>query len=173
MVNLVKAIKQILVGISLLGYALTGFALPEDQKEIVHLQSNTADLSQQTHLGVYKGNVHFEQGSTHLTADSAETKGNEQNKLTFAKALGNTTEQAHYWTLTDPNKPPMHAYADEIYYYPLKHRIELIGNARVEQGNNSFSAPKIVYDILDQHVVTENSQHMGRTTIIIHPEPHS
>ena len=48
-----------------------------------------------------------------------------------------------------PNKPPFHAYADTIRYYPLRHLIELIGNARVEQGNNSLSAAKITYDTVE------------------------
>lgn len=63
----------------------------------------------------------------------------------------------------------MHAYADTIRYYPLRHLIELIGNARVEQGKNSFSAAKISYDTEKQHVLSQGNGNK-RIIIIYHPE---
>jgi lipopolysaccharide export system protein LptA len=146
-----------------------GYALPTDKEQIMHVVSDSADLSQQNHKGVYTGNVEFTQGTTNLHAAKAVTQGDAKNQLTLAIANGTNGKQAHYWTETGPNKPAFHAYADTIKYYPLKHIIELSGNARIEQGPNSMSAPKIIYDTLKQHVVT---QHNGksRTTIILYPE---
>ena len=148
--------------------AHTGFALPADKTQPVNLKANSADLNQQTHHGVYMGDVEFDQGTTHLRAAMATTEGNEKNQLTKAVATGNKENQAHYWTLTALNKPPMHAFADTIYYYAARHLILLTGNARIEQGDNSFAAPNIRYDTLHQHVITKRvGDH--RTTIIIHP----
>lgn len=154
----------ILIIISIIGYAL-----PTDKEQIMHVVSDSADLSQKNHKGVYSGNVEFIQGSTNLHAANAVTHGDNKNQLTLAIANGKKGEQAHYWTETGPDKPPFHAYADTIKYYPLKHLIELVGNARVEQGTNSLSAAKISYDTLEQHVITE-SKGKTRTTIIIYPE---
>ncbi|MCL5272813.1 MAG: lipopolysaccharide transport periplasmic protein LptA [Gammaproteobacteria bacterium] len=149
--------------------SIIGYALPTDKEQIMHVVSDSADLSQKDHKGVYSGNVEFIQGSTNLTAANAVTHGDNHNQLTLAIANGKKGEQAHYWTETGPDKPPFHAYADTIKYYPLKHLIELVGNARVEQGTNSLSAAKISYDTLEQHVITE-SKGKTRTTIIIYPE---
>ncbi|MDI1351923.1 MAG: lipopolysaccharide transport periplasmic protein LptA [bacterium] len=147
----------------------SGYALPTDKEKVMHVVSDSADLNQLKHQGIYTGNVEFIQGTTNLHAMKAITKANLKNQLTLAIAIGAKEKQAHYWTETGPNKPPLHAYADTIKYYPLKHVIELIGHARVEQGLNSLSAAKITYDTLEQHVVSDGDK-TTRTTIILYPE---
>jgi lipopolysaccharide export system protein LptA len=153
---------------------LTGnaYALPEDRDQIVQLSADSADLNQETHKGIYLGQVQLDQGSTHVRAAEAITEGNPKNQLIKAIAKGDQKEQAHYWTLQEKDKPPIHAYADIIYYFPERHLIELVGNAKIEQGENSFVAPKISYDTEKQHVLTEKQGDM-RTTIIFHPEKHA
>ncbi len=146
-------------------------ALPEDQAQIVQLRAGSADINQQTHTGIYLEDVQLDQGTTHIRAMEATTTGNEKNQLILAVIKGNRDNQAHYWTLPAADKPIMHAYANTMKYYPERHVIELIGNARVEQGNNSFAAPKITYDTKAQHIVSEASG-TARTTIIFHPEKH-
>jgi lipopolysaccharide export system protein LptA len=145
------------------------FALPEDRMKIVHVQANTADINQQTHEGIYDGDVALDQGSTHVRAAHARTVGNDKNKLILAVITGNKTAQAHCWTQIQSDKPPLHAFADTIKYYPERHLIELIGHARVEQGRHSFSAPFIRYDTLAQHVISK-PHGSERTTILFYPE---
>lgn len=160
---------KLLLSFSLMLSTLIGHALPEDKKQIMKVLSDSADLNQLKHRGIYLGNVEFTQGSTHLRAFKALTYSDEKNQLTLAIAKGSPDKQAHYWTQTAPNKPAFHAYADSIRYYPLKHLIELIGNARVEQGPNSLSGAKIQYDTLKQQVVSQ-SNGQTRTTLIFYPE---
>ncbi|KTC88657.1 lipopolysaccharide transport periplasmic protein LptA [Fluoribacter dumoffii] len=148
------------------------YALTEDKEKVMHVMADSADLNQQQHKGIYTGNVELVQGTTNLQAGKAVTIGNEKNQLIVAIASGTAGKQAHYWTITDPKKPPVHAYADTIRYYPLRHLIELIGNARVEQGTDSFSAAKISYDTVKQHVLSQGSKNK-RITIIYHPEKKS
>lgn len=143
-------------------------AMPDDRDKTMELSAETADLSQQTHRGEYIGDVQLDQGTTHLRAAKAVTEGNDKNKLVVAIASGDQTNQAHYWTKTAEDKPLLHAFADTIRYYPDRHLIELIGKARVEQGNDSFAAAKISYDTLKQHVVSQ-SDGKDRTLIVIHP----
>ncbi|WP_028374440.1 lipopolysaccharide transport periplasmic protein LptA [Legionella lansingensis] len=145
------------------------FAMPDDREKVAELSADSADLNQQTHRGEYIGNVEFDQGTTHLRAAKAITEGNQQNKLILAVALGDKNAQAHYWTQTAADKPLVHAYADMIRYYPERHLIELIGNARVIQGDNSFSGPKISYDTEKQHVISK-ADGEKRINIVIHPE---
>ena len=160
--------RPLLSLLTLLLLANICFALTEDKTKVVYLKANSADLNQQTHHGVYIGEVEFDQGTTHLRADTATTEVNDKNQLVKAIAKGNTNNQAHYWTLTSPDKPPMHAFADTICYYANKHLILLIGNARIEQGVNSFAAARIRYDTLHHHVIT-NRVGNSRTIIVIHP----
>ena len=148
------------------------FALPDDREQVLQVNAGSADINQQTHQGIYLDDVELDQGSTHIRSAKATTTGDEKNKLILAVIKGNKKSQAHYWTLTALDKPPLHAYADTIHYYPDRHLIELIGHARVEQGAHSFSAHKISYDTLAEHVMSESDGHT-RTTIIFHPEKHT
>jgi len=150
-------------------FPLVGQTMPDDKNKIAQLNADFADLQQSKHQGEFKGNVELVQGTTRLYADRATINGDEANKLQLAIAYGSSTTQAHYLTQTDTNKPLLHAYADEIHYYPVKHRIDLLGNARVVQGNNVLSANKISYDTLEQRVISESSG-KGRVTIVINPE---
>lgn len=144
------------------------WALPEDEKEPATMAANTADINQLSHKGVYTGDVQYDQGTRHLRADKAVTLSDDKNKLIFANVFGTVQEPAHYWELTAKEKPLMHAYANEIKYYPKKNRIEFIGNAKIMQGDDSFSAPKIIFNTVSQHVITEKKG-QERTVIIIHP----
>lgn len=144
-------------------------ALDTDKEKVMHVMADSADLNQQQHQGIYKGNVELIQGTSNLHAANAITHGNEKNQLILAIANGTKDKQAHYWTITDPKKPPFHAYADTIRYYPLRHLIELIGNAHVVQGNDSFSAAKISYDTIKKHVFSQGDD-KKRIVIIYHPE---
>ena len=89
--------------------------------------------------------------------------------ILLAIAFGSKKTQAHYWEQTALDKPLLHAFANEIRYYPERHLIELLGNARVTQGDDSFSSAKITYNTEKQHIAAKSSQH-DRTVIIIHPE---
>jgi lipopolysaccharide export system protein LptA len=162
-----KTIKLLL----LLLVTHNGFTLPEDRHQIMQVQANLADLDQKEHRGTYLGNVALDQGSTHVRAAEAMTESSDNNRLIKAMIKGNKEAQAHYWTMTAIEKPPLHAYADLMYYYPERHTIELIGHARVEQGKDFFSAPNMTYDTLHQRIVSRHDGTM-RTTIMMHQSKH-
>lgn len=140
-------------------------ALAEDKLQLARLTANSADLNQQTHRGEYYGQVQFDQGNTHLRAIQAVTQGDKNNKLIFAEAKGNSKNQAHYWSYASKDKPPMHAYANLIRYYPKRHLIELIGNAKITQGENYFQASTILYDTEKQHVLSKNDDKQPVTIV--------
>ena len=156
----------------LLSATRLSFALPDDKKQILTLTADTADINQETRQGIFVHHVELDQGSTHLRAEHATAEVNLKNQLIKAIAKGDLKEQAHFWTLTDANKPPLHAYANTISYFPDQHLIVLTGKARVEQGTDSFVAPSITYDTLHQPVISK-ADNTGQTIIMIHPEKHS
>lgn len=145
------------------------FALPEDSKAVLEMHAGSADINQQTHQGTYLNQVELDQGTTHIRALKAITESNEKNQLTKAIIIGDQKNPAHYWAMIANNKPELHAYAETIEYYPEQHLIKLIGQARIEQGKNSFSAPIICYDTLKQHITSEQKEN-ERTVIIFYPE---
>jgi len=161
--------RKILLFIIIFAFCASAQAMKDDRNKTAKLAADSADLNQLTHRGEYIGNVQFDQGTTHLRADKALTEGNAQNKLTFASAFGSPNKPAHYWEQTAIDKPLLHAWANEIRYYPNRHLIELLGDAKIVQGADSFSAAEIRYDTEKQHVLA-NSNGQKRTVIIFHPE---
>lgn len=155
----------------LLFFLLTPFlyAATMDGQLPMRLFAQKADLNQQTHTGEYTGDVKLHQGDHHLSAARVITKTNSKNKMIEAFAYGNEQKPVHFWTKTDPEKPFIHAYANEIRYFPEQHLIELIGHARIYQAKNAFLAPYIRYDIQREHVL---SQAKGKTRIhiLFYPE---
>lgn len=147
------------------------YSLVSDQQEPLELQANFADIDQEKHIGIYTGNVEFDQGTTHIRASKAVTKATKNNKISEAIIYGDKKNQAHYWSKISQDKPEIHAYADIICYKPEINTIELKGNARIRQGDNSFSAPMITYDTVNQHVTSTNMgiKNNGRTVIIFNP----
>lgn len=141
-----------------------------ENKEPMELRSDRADINQSKGIGTYTGNIEFDQGNTHIRAHKAVTKTDKNNALLEATIYGGKHSQAHYWSEIEKDKPPIHAYANSIKYYPKKAIIELNGNAHVEQGKNIFAAPHITYNIEKQHVISSKSSNDNqRTVIIFHP----
>lgn len=142
-----------------------------DNRQPMELRANSADINQGKGLGTYIGNVEFDQGNTHIRAHKAITKTDKHNKLIEAIIYGDNYKQAHYWSQISKDKPTVHAYANSIKYSPQTDVIELIGNAKVEQGENIFTAPQITYNIEKQHVISSKSATDNqRTVIIFHPQ---
>ncbi len=162
-----KILALIFIGIF---YSNLSFALESDSQEPLELKASQADINQSEHKGIYTDGIEFDQGTTHIRADRAETKTDANNKLTMAIIYGNKTSQAHYWSQMEKDKPDLHAYADIIEYYPDKKIIKLIGNARIEQGDNSFKAPQVTYNIEKHHIVSGGMvNNKQKTVIIFHP----
>ncbi|MDP3559005.1 MAG: lipopolysaccharide transport periplasmic protein LptA [Legionellaceae bacterium] len=130
------------------------YALPQDAKEMANLQADTVDLDAQSYHGTYRGHVQFSQGSAHLESQSLETIMSPKKELIKAIALGNAAVPAHFWALTELDKPPLHAYASTITYYMHPRRILLEGNVSIQQGDTQLSAEKVLYNIEAQRLQT-------------------
>lgn len=142
-----------------------GITLDANEPEKTTASADRASLDLRKHQGNYQGNVRVDQANTHIRGQYAFTQGNEKNKLVWAVLK----DRAHYWTRTADNKPLLHAHADQIYYYPERHRIILTGHAKIKQGRDLFTGENIQIDTLHQQILSESST---PTQIIIHSEHH-
>lgn len=145
------------------------FALDDDKNQPISVQADSVSIDNKTGTSIYEGNVVVINGSTHLTAAKATITMAKDNKIKEAEADGQGDIQAHYWTLTDPQKPELHAFADIIRIFPEKKLVYLIGHAKVNQGEDVYQAPEIEYNTETQHVFSPKSI-QGRTVILIHPK---
>jgi lipopolysaccharide export system protein LptA len=130
----------------------------------IHIEANFASVNAGTHQHRFQEKVHIDETHQHLRAAWLEVTTDAHHQLTSAVARGDRHTRVHLWSTE--KSPTLHAYADEVQYFPQIHQVIFIGHAHLSQGKNSFSAPKIVYDTLTQHVESEGLGH-GRTTIIL------
>ncbi len=129
-------------------------------------------LTQQIHLlKNIQGTYTRLEDTSHLHANHVTTRMNKKNKLTRATAFGSAEKQAHFWTSATEDKHPLHAYADTIYYHPIKHQLELIGHAEIKQGSNQLNAPHMLYDTQAKHLLT-TAENNEKTVILINPDEH-
>ncbi len=134
----------------------------------IEITAGQVSLDQHLHEHILSENVQLDETQRHLTASWVKIKTDEDNELVLAIAKGDQKQRAHLWSTE--KEPSLHAYADEIEYYPKEHRVVLLGHAFISQGKNSFSAPKIIYNTLTEHVQSQK-EGQERTTIIL-SEPH-
>ncbi len=164
MVSRVRSLLLMCISISTHAYALTS-----DHLQDVYFSAGHATFDEKSGKGHYDQGVKIDQGSSHLRAVYATTSMDKKHQLTRASAFGTPEKQAHFWAKTAPNKPYLHGYADAIYYHPQTHELELIGRARISQGENTLSAPHIRYDIKAERLIT-TAQHNEGTVIRINPK---
>lgn len=139
-------------------------ALPEDQSKPIEILSDAVTFNEKEGKSIYTGNVIYRQGTIELKADKV-IMYNGDNGIQRLTATG---LPATYKEVPKPNEAPFKATANTIQYDAKKDHITLIKNARIEQRDESFSAPKISYDLTNRTI----SSRGGRTRIVINPENH-
>jgi len=157
---------RIIVLILILLLPAWALAASSDSDQTAYVVADNTTLNYKTHTGIYRGHVKMTQGTTTILADRVVTYANKHNKLIKAIATGNL---ASYSTLPDNSQLLFTAAGQTINYYPIKGTVELIGQAKATQGNDSLAGPHITYDIKKQTVVSLLEK-AGHTTIVIQPD---
>lgn len=141
-------------------------AASSDKLQTAYVKAHQTTLNYKTKTGIYIGQVKMTQGTTTILADRITTYFNKNDQLEKAVAIG---KLASYTTLPDNSKLPFTASGEIINYYPIQGYVELIGQAKATQGNDSLAGPHIKYNINQQTVISLPVS-TGHTTIIIQPE---
>lgn len=144
------------------------FALASDKQQPAYLQADNATLNHKTGISIYRGNVKLTQGTTVVTGDIITAYTDKHNQLIKAVAVGTAAQRASYSTLPDNSKLQFTAIALTINYYPPQGHAEFIGLAQATQGQDTYTGPRLNYDI-NNEIVTSPTSHQGRTMIIIQP----
>ena len=130
-------------GIFFLFTPATLYALPEDTKKPINIQSDRASFDRQSGTTTYAGNVVMSQGSMHIHADSVNIFSN-QKKAIRVVATGNP---GRFQQTPAQGDSPIVASA-EIMTYDIESKIlTLTKSARLEQDGAQISGPEIIYDV--------------------------
>lgn len=166
-----KMARCLKIVLSLLFFSLStaGFSLDQDKYEPINLSADNIQLDNKNHKIYLVKDVKVQQGTTKLIADSLVITTDDKNALKSLHAKGNTKQQAFFKTKPHKNKEPLDAWADNIYYFPKTNLIKLIGNAKVLSQGNELSASLIIYDTVQEKVIS-NGDHKEPVKIILKTE---
>ncbi|MEE4380043.1 MAG: lipopolysaccharide transport periplasmic protein LptA [Candidatus Competibacteraceae bacterium] len=138
-------------------------ALPEDRKQPIRLEADSAQLNQQTGVSVYQGNVVISQGSMRLKADTATFYVN-NGRFEKLEAIGKPVQLRYR---PDKDKPEIQGVSQRVEYNVPDALVIMTTNAKITQGEATFAGNRIEYD-LDKDLIKASGK--DRIEFIIPPE---
>ncbi len=145
-------------------------ALPSDREQPIFIEADSVEIDDARGISVYRGNVHYVQGTTELTADEA-TVHSEKRRLKKLVARG---RPARYSTLPEGEQVKMTAEALTIIYFADREVYEFHEKAHLWHKGNEFFGAFISYDALRDRVNARKGEDGGdRVRVIIMPEKKS
>ena len=120
------------------------WALPDDAEQPIHIRSESAEIERQEGRIIYLGAVRVEQGTLRVNAERMVVDYDE-GKVVRITATG---APARYRQELEDEAGQVEADASTIVYHTQDARIDLKGNAHLEQRGNSLHGDLILYDIV-------------------------
>lgn len=156
---------------SLLCCAVTGWTLPEDSKQPINIQSDSAsqvslESGEKTE---YFGNVEITQGSLKINGEHIVIHSQDR-RVTSIIATGTP---AQFEQQSDPAKAPIKAEANTLNYKLSNDTVILTENAYIEQDGTTVSGNKIEYNISSEQVKASGDKaNDSRVKMVLIPENH-
>ena len=146
---------------------LSAMALSSDKQQPIHIEADSVIIDDAQGTAVYRGNVHYSQGSTHLEAEEVTVFSTDRQKVDKVVAVGNPAE---FRQRPDNQDQDMRGQAGHIEYFAGAEQVILEKDAHLWQGKNEFAGSRIEYDTANQTVKALNSgNEEGRVQVIIQP----
>lgn len=128
--------------------APTAWSLSTDRDQPIEISADAGQVDETAGVSIYSGNVTIDQGSTSIRADQVEVVvENEEVVRIVARAKPGDSQLAHYEHLPDDASEPVFAEARTITYLVPEARLQLTGEATLQQTRDRFSGNTLVYDV--------------------------
>jgi len=157
---------------SMLGCLVAGapaLALETDRDQPIRIVADSALRDERQGITIYTGNVDMQQGSLRLRADKVTIYRivEEADKIVGEGSPARLEQQQN------PDKPPIEASGNIIEYYKDEERVQLTGNAMIEQEGSTVTGQMIEYFIADELVKATGAggDSPRRVEVIIPPRP--
>lgn len=129
-------------------------ALPEDAEQPIHIRADQAEMDRNAGTVVYRGSVEAQQGTMHVSADEMTVEIHER-KVVRITAVG---APARYRQQLEADQGEVRADARTIVYHTQDERVDLRGDAFLEQGGSEIAGELIHYDIVAGKVNAESGE---------------
>jgi lipopolysaccharide export system protein LptA len=132
----------------------------------ITIEADRATINEKEGVSTYSGHVVLTQGGIKITADSVIVH-QEQGQLTHITAIGSPVK---YSQQGETPEQDIHGQANTMEYFAAEQRLQLLENARLSQGGNSFSGNQIDYDT-QREVVTATVSETGKQRVQVTIQP--
>ncbi|WP_458527231.1 lipopolysaccharide transport periplasmic protein LptA [Onishia taeanensis] len=132
---------------------LPALALEGDASAPIEIVADRLELDDQAGTAVYTGDVDMRQGSMQLTGQRVTITRTDQGEVSRIDATGN---RAYIEQKPSPEASIAKGWGRTIIYHTLERRVELIDQAELHRGQDTFSGARVDY-YLDRRVVEASS----------------
>ena len=142
----------------------------QDSERPIHIKADRVVMDDLRGTSVYRGEVIITQGTLKVTADEMEvvSEGSGISQI-VAKAGRGGSRLAHYEQRAQDSDGMIYADAEQIVYWVGDERLQLSGNARLQQVGDVFAGESLDYD-MNRGIVNISSPSPGeRVKMIINP----
>lgn len=149
------------LGLLLLGLVTpVAVALESDASAPIEIVADRLELDNRAGTAVYIGDVEMQQGSMKLTADRVEIERNEQGEVSLVTAIGEN-ERAYLEQKPAPDDPIVRGWGRTVIYHADQRRVELIDQAELHQGGDTFRGAYVEYFLDRRQVQARSSTDSG------------
>lgn len=163
-----KRLLQAAICTLTLSLAEQALALPEDASQPIHISADSASINDNTGVTVYTGDVHIQQGTMQIRGDRVELYRNDAGEVDRIVSVG---KPAEFEQQPQAEDPITYAYGLHMEYLVNAQQVTITEQARVEQGQDTFTGERIVYN-MERAVVDAFSSESGQTRVqmVIQPK---
>ncbi|GAA0788155.1 lipopolysaccharide transport periplasmic protein LptA [Marinobacterium sediminicola] len=143
-------------------------ALPDDRQQPIHISADSASMNERSGITVYTGNVEIVQGTMIIRGARVELHRNDAG----VQRIISTGNPAQFQQQPSRNQPVTKAYGERMDYRVNKQEITITESARVDQGRDTFTGERIIYN-MEKAVVNaygSDSDSGQRVQMVIQPK---
>ncbi len=149
--------------------AVAGSALPTDMDQELTISFDEADVTINDGVSVVRGNVELTQGTLQLRAETMNIT-TQEGRIVKVVGLGSHAAPAAFSQRIEIDEPPLHGTAETITYLTNLERLELTGNAQIEQPSRRIEGGTIHWNAREGRATARSDNGGERVRMIWQPE---
>ena len=169
-VNIARPSFAQIVLCALLAFATeAGLGLPGDMDQELTISFDEADVTTNDGVSIVRGNVELQQGTLRVTAQTMNIT-TEEGRIVKVVGIGSSDQPAVFSQQVQIDEPPLVGTAETITYITQAERLELSGDAQIEQPSRRIEGGTIHWNAREGRASARADDGGDRVRMIWQPE---
>lgn len=153
-----RELGQLLVLTALGLSSFSAAALESDASAPIEIAADQLEIDDRQGTAVYTGSVDMQQGSMQLKAARVDIQRGSNGQVSQVTAKGGGGERAYLEQKPGADEELVKGWGDTVVYHAAERRVELVGNAELHQGGDTFDGAYVEYYLDSRRVQARSSQ---------------